>query len=120
MLQGGPVTIGDAVGCQIELSTLPLYQSQETYAAFLDYFRERDYVLWAQWPGLQTIGTAECFSSTLFSSIQNISASDPPEQRRRRCRPNSLRTSGHLLKLLEHLAWPYLKLPRSTLPSAHV
>lgn len=51
VLEGAGRWLDKVAGVQLELSVVPLYEGQELYPFFFQFFREREFELWALLPG---------------------------------------------------------------------
>jgi FkbM family methyltransferase len=59
VLKGAHASLPEMQGVQLELSTVPLYAGQALYDHFVDFFRDRGFVLWSVIPGFVDPRTAQ-------------------------------------------------------------
>lgn len=77
VLKGVSSRLSRVTGVQLELSLVPLYEGQELYRHFLDFFEEKGFVLWSLMPGFVDRNTGRLLQ---FDAVFIRSADTSPTQ----------------------------------------
>ena len=81
VLEGAQECLKFVAGVQLELSVVPLYESQNLYRYFLDYLAERGFVLWSLTPGFTDPETGQMLQfDAIFIRTQDATVSGAAAQ----------------------------------------